>query len=220
MHPLTWHTKRHSLIRRVLYDTHFTITVSIGIGIIVPITCIAKIRSITEANRRSKDVTYHLNFITKHLPWLEETIKFGIGLKAHVIVVHAIKTTDRISTDITYHIGIILLHDLTCIPPFRIIKRWNYIQELKESKRCAYRNTMLHPVIPLTQSLLHDKVILCVNGIGQTSGILERNLLVPTFFTYHFLPLERIDTVQRQVQVRQGHTDGRVSCILGNIECS
>ena len=77
---------------------------------------------------------------------------------------------------------------------------------------------MLHTIVPITQALLQKQIILGRNRISHSTGILERNLFIPLFFSCRFLTFERINTIQRDIQIRQSHTDRRVTCILCDIE--
>ena len=77
---------------------------------------------------------------------------------------------------------------------------------------------MLHTIIPFTDSLLQNQIILCIDTIGQMSCILERNLLIPSFVSGSILTFERIDTIQRNIQVRQRNINRRVFRILRKVE--
>ena len=79
---------------------------------------------------------------------------------------------------------------------------------------------MLHTIGPFIQSLLQNQIILGINRVRHLTGILKWDFFVPTFITYRLLTLERINTVQWNIQVRQRHADRRVPCILRNIECT
>ena len=77
---------------------------------------------------------------------------------------------------------------------------------------------MLEPVSPLIQPRLEKQVVLRADGVGHASGILHGDLFVPTLFARRLLALERIESVQGDVQVRECYTDGRVACVLRHIE--
>ena len=127
---------------------------------------------------------------------------------------------DGIPAYITHFIRVIALHHLPQIPTFRIVERRNNIEILEQSKCRTYRNIVLETIVPLVQPCLQDQIVLGTDGIGDTTGILQGNLFIPTFFSGCLFTLERINTVQGNVQVRRRYTDGRVTRILSDIECS
>ena len=160
----------------------------------------------------------HFHLVAEHLPWLVETIELGVHLHAQVIIVHTVESVDGIAMDVSDGIRIVALLDFLHIPAFGIVERRHHIEILEECESGTHRDAMLEPVSPLTQPRLQKQVILRTDGVGYASCILQGDLFVPAFFTRRLLALERIESVQGDVQVRERNTDGRVACVLRHIE--
>ena len=144
----------------------------------------------------------HLYLVAEHAPRLEEPVKFGVHLHTHVIVVHTVEPVDGIPMDVSDGIRIIALLDFPHIPPFGIVERRHHIEILEKREGGTHRNVMLESVVPFMQTLLQNQVVLRADGVRHTARILKGNLFIPAFFSCRLLALERIDTVQGNVQVR------------------
>ena len=115
---------------------------------------------------------------------------------------------------------IIALLYFSQIPAFRVIERRNDVDILEQVESCRNRNLVLHTVLPLCQRCLKQQIILCTDGVGNTSGVLQWNLFVPALISCRFFTLERINTIQWDIYVRKRHAQRRVTRVLCDIECS
>ena len=78
---------------------------------------------------------------------------------------------------------------------------------------------MRYLILPvLTETWMQQIVFLCIDRAGETSCICQTDFLIPTLFTHKILSLERIETRQIQIEVRQRQRDCRLLCILTEID--
>ena len=74
---------------------------------------------------------------------------------------------------------------------------------------------MGHTVLPvLVQLLLQNLFLLGGDRVREVAGIAQVDLLIPAFLSSHLLPLEGVETVHVDVDVREEHGDGRVTHVL------
>ena len=77
---------------------------------------------------------------------------------------------------------------------------------------------MLHTVLPVLYQIgLKQKIVFCLNTVGQTSRIPNRDFLIPSFLACRFLAFKRIKRRQRDIQVGQSDIDRGVPHGLCNI---
>ena len=222
------HTTRHCTGRRAIgsaTERRISDSGNLSVGIRPDISIIetpprsTEVRSITERNSRRHHVTNCLYLLAaKPRRRRIETIKFRIGTQRHTEVIDVVETLQCIAL----HPAILLiprLHDLGGVHTVHKCKAGSNIDILEYRETGIDGYLVAHTVTPiLHQTTLKEKIFLCVDAICERTGVTHANLLVPTFLTSSLLSLERIESVELDIEVRQCNRQTAVAHVLGKVE--
>ena len=143
--------------RRIRIFTILTIRVLIYISLIKTKTRRSEVRLGAYRNRRLEAVTDHLNLITQEWQRFIKTIQGSRRRDRSVKIVNTIKTIRSVAGYQSLFLRIIFLFDLAGVPTFLIIERGRNIQVLEHGECSAYRNRVLHIILPIFDQIRFEK---------------------------------------------------------------
>ena len=150
-------------------------------------------------------MSHHLYLITEDFfVGFVESVEFGIGRKAEVVVIHTVESVDGVVDDLV-EVCIVALHDFLCVPSLGVVELWRDVDVVEQVESGTDRYGMFHTVSPvLCQTGFHDFVLFGGDAVADISCISDRYLLVPLFLSSQFFLLERVELCERYTHVWHG----------------